>query len=108
MKPLSNTRNFQQDSENTLWYTADVSKFLRCSERQVFALRQQGLPALHIGGMVRFDPARVRAWLSEKDERIPSCERHRQLADLTNENDDDAAECAAADLHHEFHAETVR
>jgi hypothetical protein len=30
------------------------------------------------------------------------------LADLANENDDDAAECAAADLHHEFHVETVR
>lgn len=29
-------------------------------------------------------------------------ERSRQLADIANENDDDAAECAAADLSREF------
>jgi hypothetical protein len=31
-----------------------------------------------------------------------SDERARQLTDITNENDDDAAECAAADLFREF------
>jgi hypothetical protein len=52
--------------------------------------------------MVRFDPAKVRAWLSEKDDYVPSCERGCQLADIANENDNDAAECAVADLFREF------
>jgi hypothetical protein len=34
--------------------------------------------------------------VSEQDERA------RQFTDITNENDDDAAECAAADLFREF------
>ena len=34
-------------------------------------------------------------------------ERARQLADIANENEDDASECAAADLHHEFQAHTA-
>jgi hypothetical protein len=33
---------------------------------------------------------------------LPLDERARQLADIANENDDDAAECAAADLSREF------
>jgi hypothetical protein len=34
-------------------------------------------------------------------------ERARQLADIATENDNDAAECAAADLSHEFPADSA-
>jgi hypothetical protein len=36
------------------------------------------------------------AWLDTRDERAS------QLTDIANENDSDAAECAAADLFREF------
>jgi hypothetical protein len=39
---------------------------------------------------------------SEVRASVHDDERARQLADIANENDDDAAECAAADLSREF------
>ena len=102
MKQTPDTRIIKIDTERCLWATSDVAKFLRCSERQIYSLRQQGLPSIQVGGMVRFDPAKVRAWLSEKDDYVPSCERSCQLTDIANENDSDNAECAAADLFREF------
>ena len=102
MKPTNHFRKDPPDSLEVLWSTPDVARFLRCSERQIFNLRQQGLPAILVGGMVRFDPAKVRSWLSGKDDLQAEDERARQLADLASENEGDAAECAAADLSREF------
>ena len=102
MKPTNHFRKNPPDSLEVLWSTPDVARYLRCSERQVFTLRQQGLPAILVGGMVRFIPAKVRAWLSGEDRPQPGDERARQLSDLTNDNDADAGECAAADLSREF------
>ncbi len=79
-----------------LWTTKDLAKFLGCSERQIPRLRNEGLPSVYVGGLVRFVPSRVMAWLDTRDERAS------QLTDIANENDDDAAECAAADLFREF------
>ncbi len=102
MKPTNHFRKDPPDSLEALWSTPDVARYLRCSERQVFTLRQQGLPAILVGGMVRFIPAKVRAWLSGEDRSQPRDERACQLSDLTGENEEDAAECAASDLPREF------
>lgn len=102
MKPTKHFRKEPSNSLEVLWSTPDVARFIRCSERQIFALRKQGLPAILVGGMVRFDPAKVRSWLSGMDDPQPESERARQLADLASENDHDAAQCAAVDLSHEF------
>ena len=100
MKPHQNFRNLPPDTEDHLWSTADVAKYLRCSDRQIYNLRKQGLPAIHIGGLTRFDPQVVRQWLdSHLLEADP--ERARQLADVASSGDDDNAECAA-DLAREF------
>lgn len=46
-----------------LWTARDVARFTRCSLRQVGYLRNEGLPFVRIGRLVRFDPPRVTAWL---------------------------------------------
>lgn len=46
-----------------LWTARDVARFTSCSLRQVGYLRQEGLPFVRIGRLVRFDPTRVTAWL---------------------------------------------
>jgi excisionase family DNA binding protein len=90
------------ESVAPLWTTKDLAKFLGCSERQIPRLRDEGLPAVHVGGLVRFIPARVMAWLDSRDERA------RQLADIAASGYDDnaecaeCAECAAVDLAREF------
>jgi hypothetical protein len=46
-----------------LWTASDVARYARCSLRQVGYLREEGLPFVRIGRLVRFDPPRVTAWL---------------------------------------------
>ena len=85
------------ESAAPLWTTKDLAKFLGCSERQIPRLRDEGLPAVRVGGLVRFIPSRVMAWLDSRDERA------RQLADIAASGDEDNSACAAADLFREFH-----
>jgi len=94
---MTTTAQPDNTSVAPLWTTKDLAKFLGCSERQIPRLRDEGLPAVHVGGLVRFIPSRVMVWLNSRDERA------RQLADVTATGDDDNAECAAADLFREFH-----
>ncbi len=79
-----------------LWTTKDLAKFLGCSERQIPRLRDEGLPAMRVGGLIRFIPSRVMAWLDSRDERA------RQLTDIAASGDEDNASCAAADHFREF------
>jgi hypothetical protein len=103
MKPTSICCNQHTTSEDLLWSTADVANYLRCSERQVFNLRQLGLPAVQVGGLIRFIPSRVREWLDGRDlGHDASDERSSQLADVTATGDDDNSECATADSFREF------
>lgn len=51
-----------------LWSTSDVSRFLGCCERQVYILRDQGMPTIRVGKKVRFDPERVKAWVLSRKE----------------------------------------
>jgi excisionase family DNA binding protein len=89
------------DSVDPLWTTGDVARFLRCSKRQIPRLREEGLPSIRIGGLVRFVPDQVKSWLGLQDSHGAADERARQLADIAVSGDD-AAECAAADLAREF------
>jgi len=92
---MNKTEPLRTSQIPVLWTTADVSHFLGCSERQVYALRHEGLPSLRIGGLVRFDPERVREWLG-----CPT--REQQLRDISATGNDDNAECAASDAFKEF------
>ncbi|MEI6072242.1 MAG: helix-turn-helix domain-containing protein [Verrucomicrobiae bacterium] len=80
---------------NALWTTGDVAQFLGCTERNIYILRKKGLPSIYVGGLVRFDPERVREWLG-----CPT--RERQLRDIATTGTGDAAECAASDAFKEF------
>jgi hypothetical protein len=100
---MNSTDTYDNQQRQSLWTTSELAGYLGCSERQVFALRKRGLPTIQVGGLIRFIPSRVLVWLECRDlGHEASDERSSQLADITNENDDDAAECAAPDLFREF------
>ncbi len=101
---MTTTTIFDEHAVAPLWATRDVAKFLGCSERQIPRLRDEGLPTVRVGGLVRFVPSRVMAWLDRRDHGIPEVDRARQLADITATGESDNAECAAADLAREFPA----
>lgn len=90
-----------------LWTTADVARFLGCSERQVYNLRRHGLPSIRVQGLVRFIPRSVQAWLVSQDSQADDAERAQQLADIAAGPDADNAECATADLAREFPGATA-
>jgi excisionase family DNA binding protein len=96
----------ESDSVAPLWTTKDVAKFLGCSQRQIPRLRDEGLPAVRMGGLIRFIPSRVMVWLSECDTHVTTNGsddgRARQLVDIAASGDDDNSECAAGDLFREF------
>jgi excisionase family DNA binding protein len=98
---MTSTENFGTEPNKALWTTADVARFLGCSERQVYKLRKEGMPTLRVGGMVRFDQSKILTWLETRDSSDSSDERARQLADIAASGDD-ASECAEADLEREF------
>lgn len=53
-----------------LWTVRDVSRFARCSIRQVAHLRAAGLPFVKIGQLVRFHPQRVIGWLMSHEASV--------------------------------------
>jgi len=46
-----------------LWTCKETAAFLRCTPRHVHSLLRSGLPHLHLGRLLRFDPTEVRAYL---------------------------------------------
>ncbi len=103
---MTTTEIIDRESVAPLWTTKDLARFLGCSERQVPRLREEGLPAVRVGGLIRFVPSRVMAWLLECDTHVTTNgsdnDRARELADISTTGDEDSAECAAADLFREF------
>lgn len=83
----------------SLWDSPRLASYLGCSPRHIFNLRKRGLPALRVGEMVRFDPARVLMWLDSQNGREDL--RSQQLSAIAAE-EGEASECAAADLSREF------
>jgi excisionase family DNA binding protein len=47
-----------------LWTVADVAAFLKTSKKWVYHHASTGrLPCVHVGGLRRFEPAAIRAWV---------------------------------------------
>jgi excisionase family DNA binding protein len=53
--------------ESTLWTVDSVAHYLQVSRKTVFNLRKRGLPFIQLGGAVRFDPVRVKDYLSQTE-----------------------------------------
>jgi excisionase family DNA binding protein len=52
------------DEEEGLWDANDVAKFLKASRSWVYQRAQAGqLPCVKIGGLLRFEPAAIRAFI---------------------------------------------
>jgi hypothetical protein len=98
---MTTTTDFDTTKVAPLWSTKDLATFLGCSERQIPRLRDEGLPSVRVGGLVRFVPTRVMAWLDGRPQANGDA-RVRQLADIADSGDNDNAECATADLAREF------
>lgn len=63
----------ETQNQPTLWTNEDVANFFRCTVRHVQNLQKYGLPFLHLGRLVRFDPEEVRDFLK----------RNRRLSEST-------------------------
>lgn len=51
-----------------LWTVIDVSHYLSMSRQQIYRLRrEEGLPAMTIGGVLRFRPGSVREWAEQRE-----------------------------------------
>ncbi len=63
---MTTSASFDSPDVGALWDTRDLASFIGCSERQVARLREEGLPCVRVGCLVRFVPSRVMAWLDER------------------------------------------
>ena len=50
-------------SDDQLWTTEQVGKYLHVSLKTVFNLRKKGLPYVQLGGAVRFVPQEIKDYL---------------------------------------------
>lgn len=63
---MSEANNLPDLSDDRLWQVADVARFLGCSKSWVYRESGAGrLPSLNIGGLLRFDPNEIRAWVAK-------------------------------------------
>ena len=54
-------------ADETLWTVKDVARLLKASSSWVYKNAERGeIPCVHIGALLRFDPAAIRAWLASK------------------------------------------
>jgi excisionase family DNA binding protein len=53
----------ERRSQRTLWDVRDVAQYLKASVSWVYkAAERRELPCMRVGGLLRFDPAAVRAF----------------------------------------------
>ena len=53
--------------DESLWTVKDVARLLKASSSWVYKNAERGhIPCVHIGALLRFDPAAIRAWLASK------------------------------------------
>jgi excisionase family DNA binding protein len=50
-------------SDDQLWTSEQVAKYLHVSSKTIFNLRKNGLPYIKLGGAVRFVPEEVKDYL---------------------------------------------
>lgn len=70
------------DAAETLWTISQVARFFGCTVRHVHNLQAAGLPYFHLGRLVRFDPAEVRAYL-QTNRRIAASKARRAARQVT-------------------------
>ena len=61
-----------------LWTTAEVARYLQVSLKTVYNQRKCGLPFVQVGGAVRFDPQKVRDYVTN-NHRVASHRRRQQI-----------------------------
>ena len=60
---MTNTRDASSDEATELWDANDVARYLKVSRSWVYQRAEAGmLPCLRLGGLLRFDPEKVRAF----------------------------------------------
>lgn len=60
---MTNAEDTHVDEVRDLWDANDVARYLKVSRSWVYQRAEAGLlPCLHVGGLLRFDPATVRAF----------------------------------------------
>lgn len=70
----------ENQNENTLWTNEDVAAFFRCTVRHVQNLQKYGLPYVHLGRLVRFDPEEIRNFVREhRNLKMKAVRRVRRL-----------------------------
>ena len=60
---MMKTKDDLADGAPELWDANDTARYLKVSRSWVYQRAESGeLPCLHVGGLIRFDPATVRAF----------------------------------------------
>jgi excisionase family DNA binding protein len=60
---MTNTKDVPADEPPELWDANDVAQYLKVSRSWVYQRAEAGLlPCLRLGGLLRFDPEKVRAF----------------------------------------------
>jgi len=60
---MTNAKDAIDDARDELWDANGVARYLRVSRSWVYQKTEEGrLPCLRVGGLIRFDPAAVRAF----------------------------------------------
>jgi excisionase family DNA binding protein len=60
---MTNAKDTPADPAEELWDANDAARYLKVSRSWVYQRAESGLlPCLRVGGLVRFDPATVRAF----------------------------------------------
>ncbi len=56
-----------EHAERRLWKVQDVARYLAVGKSWVYDRAASGLlPSLHVGGLLRFDPEAVAAWVRQQ------------------------------------------
>jgi excisionase family DNA binding protein len=74
---MSENNQNSPESEDQLWTTGRVAKYLHVSPKTIFNLRKKGLPFVQLGGAVRFVPQEIKDYLVNS--RTLSSHRLRQI-----------------------------
>jgi len=60
---MTNAKDAIDDARDELWDANGVARYLKVSRSWVYQKAEEGaLPCLRVGGLIRFDPATVRAF----------------------------------------------
>ena len=59
-----------EHGSEALWTPKELGAFLKVSRSWIYARVEAGLfPCLHVGGLLRFSPTQVKAWLESQQRK---------------------------------------